>query len=187
MNKKTDAVVGFGFAVATLLFIALFLSNDLFFSWVFQRHHNVLSWYIRPLFIIPIVIFAFRKRWSGIFASIFALFTSMFWFPAPAQSSPQVMAFLAYEMDYLNGPWTAPKLFMTLLVPLFFVLLIASAWQRSWKLLLGTVAGAAILKVLWSVIFSGEAGLSIVKPALLGFILCIGALYFYLKKRKPLG
>ena len=169
-----DFVLGMIFAIATVIFILVFLNNDLFFNWAFNRHHNVLSWYIRPLFIIPIVIFAFKKSLTGIFGSIFALFTSMFWFPAPLESSPQVLSFLAYEMEYLKGTWTTPKILMSLSVPIFFIMLIIAAWKKNWKWLLGIVIGAAVLKVIWSVIFSGEAGLSILKPAMLGLIICIG-------------
>ncbi|NCC82247.1 MAG: hypothetical protein EOM04_08265 [Clostridia bacterium] len=182
MNKKTDFTLGILFAIATLIFIILFLSNDTFFNWAFERHHNVLSWYIRPLFIIPMVIFAYKKSLTGIFASIFALFTSMFWFPVPETSSPQVLEFLSFEMDYLKGTWTAPKLIMSLSVPIFFIMLILSAWKRNWKWLLGVIVGAAVLKFLWSISFSGEAGMSILKPALIGLLLCIGVLFYYFKK-----
>lgn len=184
MSKKIDFILGVVFAVATVIFIVVFLTNDIFFNWAFARHHNVLSWYIRPIFIVPIVIFAYKKSYTGIFLSIFALFTSMFWFPTPAESSPQVLSFLAYEMEYLQGTWTAPKIIMSLAVPLFFIMLIIAAWKRNWKWLLGIVIGAAILKVLWSVVFSGEAGLSILKPAITGLIICIGGFYYYIKKHK---
>jgi hypothetical protein len=183
MSKKLDYILGTLFAAATVIFIVVFLTNEAFFNWAFARHHNVLSWYIRPLFIIPIIIFAFRKSLTGIFASIFALFTSMFWFPAPKTSSPQVMQFLAYEMEYLKGVWTAPKIVMTLAVPIFFIALILAAWKRNWKILIGVVAAAAVLKMVWSVVFSGEAGLSIIKPAIIGLIICIGGILLY-KKRK---
>src|SRR5690554_276842 len=179
MNKKVDFVLGMLFAVATTIFLVLFLSNDVFFNWAFERHHNVLSWYIRPLFIIPMVIFAFKKSLTGIFASIFALFTSMFWFPVPATVHPQVLEFLAFEMEYLKGTWTAPKIIMSLSVPLFFIMLIMAAWKRNWKWLLGVIVGAAVLKSIWSIAFSGEAGMSILKPALVGLIICIGGLYYY--------
>ncbi|MFA5635411.1 MAG: hypothetical protein WC977_05840 [Anaerovoracaceae bacterium] len=184
MNKKVDFVLGMLFAVATIVFIVVFLSNDTFFNWAFERHHNILSWYIRPLFIIPMVIFAFKKSYTGIFASIFALFTSMFWFPVPASNSSQVLSFLAFEMEYLQGTWTAPKILMTLAVPLFFIMLIISAWKRSWKWLLGVIIGAAVLKSIWSIAFSGEAGMSILKPALIGLIVCVGGLYYFFKKHK---
>jgi hypothetical protein len=164
MNKKIDFILGMIFAASTVVFLLFFLTNEPFFNWAFERHHNILSWYIRPLFIIPIVVFAFRRELTGIFASVFALFTSMFWFPAPMESSPQIISFLSYEMEYLKGLWTTPKILMSLLVPIFFAMLIIAAWKKSWKLLLGTVISAAILKVLWSIKFSGEAGLSILKP-----------------------
>lgn len=127
MKKKTDFIIGMLFLAATIIFIVLFLTNDTFFDWAFERHHNILSWYIRPLFIIPMVIFAFKKSYTGIFTSIFALFTSMFWFPVPAAINPKVMEFLAFEMDYLKGAWTAPKIIMSLSVPLFFFMLLTAA------------------------------------------------------------
>ncbi|TJX14991.1 hypothetical protein E9840_04615 [Tissierella creatinini] len=184
MSNKMDFMLGMIFAIATVIFIVLFMTNDAFFNWAFERHHNVLSWYIRPLFIIPIVTFALKKSLTGIFVSIFALLTSMFWFPAPATSSPQVLSFLAFEMDYLKGVWNGPKIFMSLAVPVFFIMLILAAWKRNWKWLLGVVIGVALLKVLWSIVFSGDAGLSILKPAIAGVIICIVGIYYFLKKDK---
>ena len=184
MKKKLDLALGALFAVSTIILIILFLTNEVFFNWAFERHHNILSWYIRPLFIIPMVIFAFKKSFTGIFASIFALFTSMFWFPVPATINTQVLEFLAFEIDYLKGEWTAPKIIISLAVPLFFFMLLIAAWRRNWKWLIGVIIGAAALKVIWSISFSGESGMSIIKPALLGLIICIGGLYYFLKKQK---
>ena len=182
MKKKINFIIGMLFAFASITFIVLFLTNDTFFNWAFKRHHNILSWYIRPLFIIPMVIFAFKKSFAGIFASIFALFTSMFWFPAPATNDPQVLEFLAFEMDYLKGTWTAPKIVISLAVPLFFFILLIAAWKRNWKWLLSVIIGAAVLKFIWSIVFIGEAGMSILKPALLGLIICIGGLSYFFRK-----
>lgn len=182
MNRKMDRYVGMVLAAATVVFLILFLTNDVFFNWAFARHHNVLSWYIRPLFIVPIVIFAFKRSLTGVFASIFALFTSMFWFPAPESSSPQVISFLAYEMEYLKGAWTAQKILMSLTVPIFFILLILAAWKRNWKLLVAVVVAAAILKSLWSIVFGGEAGMSVLKPAVTGLIICIVGFYYYRRR-----
>ena len=78
MTKKSDYILGIIFAVATVIFVIIFLTNDIFFSWAFERHHNILSWYIRLLFIIPMVVFAFKKSYTGIFASIFAKFDLIF-------------------------------------------------------------------------------------------------------------
>lgn len=184
MKKRADLIIGLAFAAATIVFIVVFLTNDAFFNWAFKRHHNVLSWYIRPLFIIPMVVFAFKKSYTGIFASIFALFTSMFWFPAPAENNQWVQEFLAFEMDYLKGAWTAPKIVMSLAVPLFFFMLLISAWKRNWKWLLGVIVGAAVLKSAWSVVFSGEAGLSVLNPAILGLVVCVGVLGYFMKKHR---
>lgn len=186
MNRKTDFTLGMLFAITTIIFIVLFLYNDIFFNWAFERHHNVLSWYIRPLFIIPMVIFAFKKSFTGIFASIFALFTSMFWFPVPKTTSANVLSFLAFEVEYLKGTWNAPKIIMSLAIPLFFIILIVSAWKRNWKWLLAVIIGAAVLKFIWSIAFSGEVGMSILKPALLGLIVCISGLYYFFKKHKQI-
>ena len=61
MKKRTDFIVGMLFAAATVILIVIFMTNDAFFNWAFARHRNILSWYIRPLFIIPMVIFAFKR------------------------------------------------------------------------------------------------------------------------------
>jgi len=39
-------------------------------------------------------------------------------------------------------------------------------------------------KFIWSVAFSGEAGMSILKPASLGLIVCIGVLGLFFEKNK---
>lgn len=182
MNKKMDTVLGIIFAVATVVFLVLFMTNDMVFNWAYARHKNVLSWYIRPLFIIPIVLFAFKRSLAGIFISIFALFTSMFWFPVPETVSPQVASFLEFEMEYLRGAWTVPKIMMSLTVPLFFMGLVMAAWKRNWKWLLGVIIAAALLKILWSIVFSGEAGMSVLKPAITGLLICIGGIYYYKKR-----
>lgn len=181
-NKRTDFILGLFFAVMTVAFLVVFLTNDQFFNWAFARHHNILSWYVRPIFIIPIVLFAYKKSWAGVFASIFALFTSMFWFPVPATSSSDVLSFLAYEMEYLKGSWDIAKILMTLTVPVFFVMIILAAWQRNWKWLIGIVIGAAVLKIIWSIVFSGDAGMSIIKPAITGVFVCILGFFFYKRR-----
>ena len=92
---------------------------DSFGSWAWARHHNVLSWYVRPLFLIPLAVAAYRRSGWGIAATLVALTTSMFWFPAPTATDPWVAQFLAFERDWLTGDWTIGKVALTLLVPLF--------------------------------------------------------------------
>lgn len=181
-NQKTDFLIGMLFAALTAIAILLFFTNDTFFKWAFDRHHNVLSWYIRPIFIIPIVFFAFKKSWTGIMASIFCLFTSMFWFPAPDVVSDKVVGFLAFEQEYLKGSWDLSKIIVQLAVPAFFAALIYTAWHRSIKALIGVIIAAAALKVLWSALFAGADGLSIIKPALSGVVICIAAVIYYKRR-----
>lgn len=183
-KKKIDFVLGSIFGIATLVFIILFFTNDSFFKWAFDRHHNILSWYIRPVFIIPIVFFAYKRSWTGVMVSIFSLFTSMFWFPVPETVSPQIIEFLSFEQEYLKGSWDASKIFIQLSVPLFFIALIFAAWRRSWKYVLIVMVAAAVLKMLWSAIFAGDSGLSIIKPAITGLVVCIGVVYYIMRKKK---
>ena len=56
---------------------------DGFLAWAWERHHNVLSWYVRLLFILPLAYFSYKRSLSSIVLTLVALATSMFWFPAP--------------------------------------------------------------------------------------------------------
>jgi hypothetical protein len=64
-----------------------------FAAWAWARHHNEWSWYIRPLFLIPFCWFAWRRSLVGTGLTLFALATSMFWFPAPRVPSPMALQF----------------------------------------------------------------------------------------------
>ena len=160
--------------------------ND-FLAWAWARHHNILSWYIRPLFIIPYIYFAYKRNWKGLTLTIIALFTSMFWFPAPKTVAPMVTEFLAAEQAYLTGTWTLPKILLSLTVPLFFYLLGLAFWKRSWVWGIVVINITALAKIAWSVAEGGESGWAILIPAVIGMVLCNLAVYFgvkYLNKRK---
>jgi hypothetical protein len=94
-----------------------------FLSWAWARHHNPLSWYIRPLFVLPFCYFAYKRNVAGAALTILAVTSSMFWFPAPSQADPRAAAFLAMERQYLTGGWTWGKTAMTELVPIWFLFL----------------------------------------------------------------
>ena len=104
---------------------------DEFGAWAWERHHNVLSWYIRPLFFLPFCYFAYRRSLSGMILTLVALATSMFWFPAPERSDPMTLEFLAVEREYLTGDWTTAKVLMASLVPISFAALGLVFWKRS--------------------------------------------------------
>ena len=104
---------------------------DAFLSWAWARHHNLLSWYIRPLFLLPFCYFAYRYGVKGIALTLLTLATSMFWFREPEQPDPEAIEFLAAEKEYLTGDWTLAKALMTLLVPASFAALALAFWKRS--------------------------------------------------------
>ena len=148
-----------------------------FFDWAFARHHNVASWYIRPLFLVPFALAAYRRSMAGIFATVFLLATSMFWFPEPAQPDPLVAEFLKMEMDYLTGAWTVEKLVTSALVPITLAALAAALWRRNLLVGLSVLVLIAVMKVTWSVLEAGQAGLAVVAPAVAGLLVCVALIW----------
>ena len=69
--RKFDIVAGILFEIATIILIYLFFNNEIFFTWAFQRHYNILSWYIRPLFIIPIIWSAYKSYFQELLSLFF--------------------------------------------------------------------------------------------------------------------
>ncbi len=157
-----------------------------FLTWAFERHHNILSWYIRPLFLLPFCFFAYKKSVVGIIITLLALLTSMFWFPKPAAINPKVEGFLAMEWDYLMGEWTFMKLLASSLVPLSMYALAFAFWRHSWKVGILVINLIALLKVLWSVYASGGSGTAVILPAFIGLAVCNAAVwlaYRFVKKK----
>ena len=152
-----------------------------FLTWAWARHHNVLSWYIRPLFIIPFIFFAYKRSWKGMLLTVLALATSMFWFPAPSTVDPMVAQFLEAERAYILGPLTVQKALLWLTVPAFFILLAVAFWRRSWVWGVAVINLAALGKVAWGVSEGGASGWAILVPAILGMLLCDAAVYFGVK------
>ena len=181
-SRKFDIAIGILFGIMTIILIYLFFSNEIFFTWAFQRHRNILSWYIRPLFIVPIIWSAYKKRFSGIPISIFGLFTSMFWFPKPNITNPEIVKFLNFEANYLKSGWTMDKIALFFTVIIFFIFIIISTWTKNWKLLLVILIAAAFFKIFNSYLLTGKSALSMLKPAIAGLIVCVIAV-FVLKKK----
>jgi len=82
--KRTELFFSVG-TLVLVLFAAAAVSatgyTNEFVAWAWARHHNVLSWYVRPLFLLPFCYFAYRRSLWGIVLTVVALATSMFWFP----------------------------------------------------------------------------------------------------------
>ena len=137
-----------------------------FLSWVWDRHHNELSWYVRPLFLLPFCYFAYRRSVWGIVVTLLVFPTSLFWFPAPENSSSGVEGYLAWERQFLTEGSIAARVALVLLVVGFFVALVAAFWKRSWLWGLAVLNVGTLLKVIWSLAFGGAAGWASLAPSL---------------------
>lgn len=188
-SRFYDRLFAIIFSVLTIAYIVLAFTNVSFFDWVFARHQNQLSWYIRPLFLIPFCFFAYRRSLAGIFGTIFLLISSMCWFPVPAEVNSKVSDFLAMEKEYLTGNWEASKILITLLVPASLTVLVIALWKRSLWMGVSTLIFIAVAKMLWSVVFGGESGKSVIIPAIMGLVICIALIvigYVKLEKKKKI-
>ena len=175
--RKYDKHLGLVFLVFTILFVVLAMTNTTFFEWAFERHKNQLSWYIRPLFIIPFCYFAYKRSWTGVMGSMFAVMTSMFWFPIPESVSPLVVEFLEMEKEYLMGNWDFAKILITLMVPVSLTALAAAFWKRNLFFGMAVMVFIALAKISWSVVFGGESGTSVMVPAMVGLLVCAVLIY----------
>ncbi len=183
--KRTDVILSVGTLVLALLAAAVVAatgSTDEFTAWAWARHHNVLSWYIRPLFLLPFCYFAYKRSLWGIVLTVAALATSMFWFPAQEHSSPAVNEMLASEREYLTANWTLWKVLIALLVPLGFAALALAFWRRSLAWGLAVINAMVLFKIGWTFLFSTEAGaMSHLPAAVLGLVVC-DALILYIMR-----
>ena len=181
-SRSKDLLVGGIFLILTITFIAISMTYSPFFDWVFERHHNQWSWYLRPLFLLPFCYFAYKKSYSGMMISIFALFTSMFWFPKPEIVSESVIDFLEFEKEYLYGEWNLSKQLLTLTIPISFIALGLAFWKRSVIMGIAVVVLMATGKIVWSIQNAGESGKSILVPAILGLLICCGLIFYGFKR-----
>jgi len=182
--RKYDTPLAIFFTLCSISLLFAFIFNHDLLDWAFARHHNQLSWYIRPIFIIPFCFFAFKRSLAGISFTLFCIFTSMFWFPEPTTVDTIVQEFLQYEVDYLTRDWGLGKILLTLIVPLSLTLLALAFWQRNIWFGLSIMAFIAVGKVGWSILFAGDSGKSIIIPATLGLIVCLVFVYLGITRSK---
>jgi hypothetical protein len=187
--RRTDVTLSVGtLALVLLAAVAVATSGSIneFVGWAWERHHNVLSWYIRPLFLLPFCYFADRRSLFGIVLTLMASATSMFWFPAPETTSPAVREMLAAEEEYLTANWTLWKVLIALLIPTSFAALGLAFWKRSLLWGLAVINGAILFKIGWTFVISSEAGAMAHLPAaVFGLAVCdAGILYLLRRKRR---
>ncbi|WP_142506427.1 hypothetical protein [Melghirimyces algeriensis] len=155
-----------------------------FLDWAFARHLNPLSWYIRPIFLMIICIFAYKRSWKGMVTTFFLMTSSMVWFPPPQTIDPRMQAVLEYEKMLLQDPLSAT---LTIFVGVIFVVLACLAfWKHSLKMGLVILNAMLIGKVVFGLIFTGENGWAPIGNTLFGLIIVNGiAVYLLYRKRKP--
>jgi hypothetical protein len=188
--RRTDVILSAG-TLALVLFAAVAVAatgnTDEFAAWAWKRHHNELSWYIRPLFFLPFCYFAYKRSLWGITLTVVALATSMFWFPAPERADPGAAAFLAVEWEYLTGEWSLWKVLLALLVPASFAALAVAFWRRSLVWGLAVINAMVLVKIAWSFYFGdASGGLTLLPSAVVGLAVC-DAVILYVARRTRKG
>lgn len=181
ISNKNIILTGL-FALLSIFFIVVMATNQSFFDWTFARHQNILSWYIRPLFLLPFCYFAYKRNPFGISLTIFLLLTSMFWFNEPITIDGKVKEFLLMEKEYLTTNWDMTKILITSMVPVLLGALVIALWKRSLKGGVVVLILIAVIKTIWSLVEGGEAGTSIILPAILGLVICISLIYYGFKR-----
>ncbi len=184
--KRTDVILSAGTLALALIAAGIVAATgtiDEFAGWAWARHHNELSWYIRPLFLLPFCYFAYKRSLFGIVLTVLALATSMFWFPAPERIDPRAAEFLAVEREYLTGDWTLWKVVLALIVPISFAALAVAFWRRSLVWGLAVINTMVLVKIAWSFYFGDESGgLTLLPSALAGLAVC-DAVILYVERR----
>ena len=179
--RRTDVVLAAGVMVAVSLAVAALAATGSlggFLAWAWGRHHNVLSWYVRPLFVLPLAYFSYRRSLFGITLTLVALSTSMFWFAAPGRVDPRVEEFLAFEREWLTGEWTVGKTASALAVPLILGVLCLAFWRRSILWGLVVINAIAVTKAAWGVVDGAGSGWVMLGPALAGLAVCDAAVLY---------
>jgi hypothetical protein len=186
VTKRTDIVLSVGTLALVILAVVGMAATgtlDEFGAWAWERHHNVLSWYIRVLFLLPFCYFAYRRSLFGMVLTLVALATSMFWFPAPERPDPRVLEFLAMEREYLAGEWTTARVLLGLLVPGSLAALAVVFWKRSIVYGLVLINAIVLVKLAWSFYFGdASGGLTLLPSQLLGLAV-LNAVVLYVRHR----
>ena len=185
-TRRTDVILSVGtLALVILAVVGMAATGTLdgFRAWAWERHHNVLSWYIRPLFFLPFCYFAYKRSLFGMVLTLVALATSMSWFPAPETTSPAVVEMLAAEEAYFAADWTLWKVLLALIVPISFAALGLAFWKRSLVWGLAVINGAILIKTGWTFVVSTEAGAMSHLPAAVLGLAVLNAVILYVRHR----
>src|SRR5919107_1863122 len=183
---RTDVILSVGTLELVILAVVGMAATgtlDGFRAWAWERHHNVLSWYVRPLFFLPFCYFAYKRSLFGMTLTLLALATSMAWFPAPETTSPAVIEMLAAEEAYFAAGWPLWKVLLALIVPISFAALGLAFWKRSLVWGLAVINGAILIKTGWTFVVSSEAGAMSHLPAAVLGLAVLNAVILYIWQR----
>ena len=176
------------FASLSILLWVLLMTNVGFANWYFSRHANVLSWLIRPVFMIGFCYFALKRNATLAAAMIFLTLLSSVFFPTPDVVNPTVEEFLAKEKEWILGPLSVMKLteLGALIAGIF--LLGYAFWRRSLKWGIILLFIIIFLKILWSVIYGGESAITLVYVAVFtGIVTMIWIIFYRMRSQKKEG
>ena len=155
---------------------------EVFLEWVWERHHNILSWYVRPIFVIPYCYFAYKRNLKLLILTLVLFPTTLFWFPAPETVSQNVLQYLEWERDFMLHGSVAQKLLLLFLVIGFLWILALAFWRRSWLFGVAILNAGTGLKIVWSIFFGGTVGYAAILPSIVTLIVCNTALYLIWRK-----
>ena len=186
MLKRTDIVLSVGtlaLVILAVLGMAATGTIDEVGAWAWERHHNILSWYIRPFFFLPFCYFAYKRSLFGMTLTLVALATSMAWFPAQETTSPAVVEMLAAEEAYFAAGWPLWKILLASIVPISFAALGLAFWKRSLVWGLAVINGAILIKTGWTFVVGTEAGAMSHLPAAVLGLAVLNAVVLYVRHR----
>ncbi len=160
-------------------------------AWVWDRHQNQFSWYSRPLFLIPVCYYAYRRNLGLILGFMIMLFCSLFWFEAPAEVPSHVSAYLDWEKQlFFSNESLIPLFTLVVVVCVFLILLFTAFWQRNPVLGLILINAGTVAKVVVSVALAKETGAASIVPSLSSLIvvnLVAFVLWRVLKQKRATG
>jgi hypothetical protein len=147
---------------------------------LWNRHKNIWSWVMRPIFGLVMFYGAWLNSWEVLLLGLFGLSTSWFWFPKPKKVNQLVEQFIDIERTFLTPPWTKTKISSLLFVVVFVLFSLFCFWSRSLTAALMLMFFGGLAKSLWSINVAGKSGYI---AAAFGAFWAVAALMIYMSTR----
>ena len=186
ISRRTDLMLTaavLGLLLLAGLTLAVTGATRQVLGWAWDRHATILSWYIRPLFPLPLAYFSQKRRISGIILTLIALATSIAWFPQPERVRPEVAEFLAFERAWLTSGWTPEKVLSWTLALAGLAALCLAFWKRSLAYGVVVITTLAVGKMAWGVVEGRGTGWPMLISAIAGLVICNGVILYAMRWR----